>query len=579
VETPEQPNSDETVLAGGGAGGPGGAAGDPGATRLSPPGVGEFAVSASFAGFVIEGIAGRGGMGVVYRARQLRPPRTVALKVVAPELANDPAFRERFLHESEIAAAIEHPNVVPVYEVGEQDGSLYIAMRHVEGSDLRATIAREGKLGPGRAASIVAQVAAALDAAHARGLVHRDVKPANVLLAHDGEDEHAYLTDFGLAKQLAARGATKTGMFAGTADYAAPEQIEGRQVDARTDVYAAGGLLYHALTGEVPYPADSDVAKMWAHVKSDPPVPSAVDPALPPGLDAVVERAMAKRPEDRYPSAGDLGRAALAAAQGRAPQDTERSVARGEAAGAPPLRGPAAGAPPLRGAPPDATAPTGRLAAGGGGRSRSVFGGALVVAAAAAAVVAVLLIGSGGHAKTSSNASASTATPSAAQSVQACITAHALSHPSEQRAPQAGETNIQQSGSGPFTQTTYATCTSPPAPGADPDGYRAITVTQAAGPGSDEASGEDEADRIESPCGTLSLVYGFASQGVITHYPPLLARPGEIWIYRATGGSNSVPFTEVPTSQPIQLPFNPVANEVDVLHNGSLSLNDASCAS
>jgi serine/threonine protein kinase len=284
-------------------------------------------------GYRIEAGIGRGGMGVVYRAEQLRLGRRVALKLIAPELAEDPEFRERFERESRIAASIEHPNVIPVHEAGESDGVLFIVMRYVDGTDLRALLRDYGRLEPSRAAELVSQVAAALDAAHAYGLVHRDVKPANVLIALVGGREHAYLTDFGLTKHLSSQGGmTKTGEVVGTIDYLAPEQIEGRPLDARTDVYALGCVLHQAVTGQVPYVRDSDVAKMYAHLSEPPPSPTGVVAGLPPELDEVIARGMAKNPETRYPSAGDLGRAAQAAARRRAPAEPERSVAKGEAA-------------------------------------------------------------------------------------------------------------------------------------------------------------------------------------------------------------------------------------------------------
>src|SRR4051794_25906180 len=286
-----------------------------------------------FAGCRIEREAGRGGMGVVYCATQIALDRRVALKLLAPELASDAGFRARFQQESRLAASIDHPNVVDIYEAGEDDGRLFIEMRWVEGSDLRAEIEQRGRLEPERAAQIVAQVAGALDAAHALGLVHRDVKPANILLGQRLGREHAYLTDFGLTKRVAsAGGLTQTGQWVGTLDYVAPEQIRGDNVDARTDVYALGGVLMHVLTGHVPFERDSDVAKMWGHINDPPVAPSSVVPGLAPELDAVVLRAMAKEPDERYPSAGDLGRAALAAAAGRQPDAPERMVAVGEAA-------------------------------------------------------------------------------------------------------------------------------------------------------------------------------------------------------------------------------------------------------
>src|SRR5436305_2005926 len=197
-------------------------------------------------------------MGIVYRATQLALERTVALKVIAPEFASDPAFRARFKRESLTAASIEHPNVIAIHDAREDDGVLFISMRYVEGTDLRETIAREGRLEPRRATRIVALVGSALDSAHEAGLVHRDVKPANVLLAYARGEEQVYLTDFGLTKQTSSEsGMTKTGMFVGTLDYVAPEQLRGGPVDARTDIYSLGCVLYQALTGKVPYPRDS----------------------------------------------------------------------------------------------------------------------------------------------------------------------------------------------------------------------------------------------------------------------------------------------------------------------------------
>jgi predicted Ser/Thr protein kinase len=291
-----------------------------------------LAPGSRFAGYVIEGVAGRGGMGIVYRARQVRPSRTVALKVISPDLAADPGFRERFEHESEIAASIEHSNVIPVYEVGEESRLLYIVMRYVEGTDLGSVIAARGRLSPRETVRILDQLTAALDAAHARGLVHRDIKPANVLIAQEGGRDHVYLTDFGLAKLTAGTDMTRSGTFVGTLAYAAPEQFEGRRVDARTDVYAGGGVLYHMLTGRVPFPRDSDAAIMWAHLSAEPPSVREVVPLSPPQLDEVIARAMAKEPQNRYPSAGDLGRDASAAAEGQRATVVERSVAVGPAA-------------------------------------------------------------------------------------------------------------------------------------------------------------------------------------------------------------------------------------------------------
>ena len=271
----------------------------------------ELPTGSLLAGCRIEGIVGRGGMGVVYRATQLSLERPVALKVIAPDFAGDITFRERFKRESRIAASIEHPNVIPVYEAGEGEGQLYLIMRYVEGTDLRAVIdGTDSGLSPERAAQLVAQVAAGLAAAHRRDLIHRDVKPANVLIDAGGEREHAYLTDFGIARHSSATsGLTHTGALIGTMDYLAPERIQDQGGDGRADVYALGCVLFEALTGARPYERDNDVAKMYAHLSA--PVPSARElrPDLPPELDELAQRAMAKDPDDRFASAGEMSEA------------------------------------------------------------------------------------------------------------------------------------------------------------------------------------------------------------------------------------------------------------------------------
>src|SRR6266498_2546607 len=251
-------------------------------------------VGTELAGYRIESVIGRGGMGVVYVADHLRLKRKAALKVLAPELASDERFRERFVIESELAASLEHPNIVPIYDAGEADGLLYIAMRLIEGRDLKTLIEREGSLDPDRTVSLISQVASALDAAHAKGLIHRDVKPANVLI---GGTDHAYLTDFGLTKRPdQTTGLTKTGQFLGSVDYAAPEQFEGKPLDARTDVYSLACVAYECLTGEVPFRRDQEAAVMYAHLRDAPPRASASRPDLPPDLDGAISRGMAKRP-------------------------------------------------------------------------------------------------------------------------------------------------------------------------------------------------------------------------------------------------------------------------------------------
>ncbi len=292
--------------------------------------MGELEPGSVFAGHRIDAVAGRGGMGVVYRATQLALDRTVALKVIAPGLLEDQTVRARFVRESKVAASIDHPNVIPIYYAGDEGGIAYIAMRYVAGDDVRSLVRREGRLEPARAARIAAQLGAALDEAHAAGLVHRDIKPANVLLT---AEDHVYLTDFGLTKHaLSVAGSTKPGHWVGTLDYVAPEQIRGERVDARVDVYALGCLLFYTLTGEVPFKREGDEARLWAHLSEPPPKPSELVPDVPDAFDFVIERALAKDPDERYPSAGDLGRAALAAAAGRTPSERERLVATGAAA-------------------------------------------------------------------------------------------------------------------------------------------------------------------------------------------------------------------------------------------------------
>jgi predicted Ser/Thr protein kinase len=294
-----------------------------------------LAAGAEFAGFAVERTLGHGGMGIVYLARQLRLDRHVALKVIRPELAQDDRFRARFQSESRTAASIESPRVVTVYGAGERDGLLYVAMQYVPGRDLGRLIAARGELAPDQAAELIAQVADGLDAVHAAGLVHRDVKPANVLVGEPevfGEPPAAYLTDFGLAKIAASTsGLTATGEVIGTIDYMAPEQIENRRVDARTDVYALGCVLFHAITGEVPFPERESSAKMWAHL-NEPPPPVASRDGGRAALEPVIRRALAKAPAQRYPSAGDLGRAAVAATRGEAVTEPEHPVGTGEAA-------------------------------------------------------------------------------------------------------------------------------------------------------------------------------------------------------------------------------------------------------
>jgi hypothetical protein len=293
----------------------------------------ELSEGDDFSGYRIVRRLGRGGMGILYLALEPDLERQVALKLIAPEAAADGVFAKRFAEESRIAASIEHPNVVPIYAAGSDDGVPFIAMRYVAGSDLGRRISREGHLRPEAAVALIAQVAEGLDAIHAAGLVHRDVKPANVLLGGGEGVEHAYITDFGVARNVTTEsGLTQTGRFVGTLDYVAPEQISGGPFDARADVYALGCLLFKLLTGEVPYPREGDAARLYAHLNDPPPAPSLYAPEVSMALDDVVVRAMSKHPDDRYPSAGDLGRAARAALSGTAVAAPERTVATGAAA-------------------------------------------------------------------------------------------------------------------------------------------------------------------------------------------------------------------------------------------------------
>src|SRR5687767_9722570 len=273
-------------------------------------------------------VIGRGGMGVVYLAEQEALRRQVAVKVISSQFAGDPAFRRRFERESRLAAAIDHPNLVPIHAAGEDDGRLFIVMRFIAGTDLRVVLAEEGALPQARAVEIVSAVAAGLDAAHAAGLVHRDVKPANVLLATDANRPWAYLTDFGLTKEASSQsGITISGQWVGTVDYIAPEQLEHGQVDGRADVYALGCVLYEMLTGATPY-GGTALQKMWAHVNL--PAPSVADAAPAAAvLDPVGQKAMAKVPEDRFQCAGALAAAAAAAsATDRTPDEAAEARTR-----------------------------------------------------------------------------------------------------------------------------------------------------------------------------------------------------------------------------------------------------------
>ncbi|MEU5536415.1 serine/threonine-protein kinase [Streptomyces sp. NPDC020362] len=263
-------------------------------------------IGAQIAGYRVEREIGRGGMAVVYCAKDVRLERTVALKLLAPHLAHDDAFRRRFMHEIRVAAVIDHPHIVPIYTAGEADGVLYIAMRYVPGWELGALLDRDGPLPVAAAVRIAGQVASALDAAHEYGLVHRDVKPGNILITRgidNDRPEHAYLTDFGLAKPATATGEfTTVGMFVGTLDYVAPEQISGHSVGARCDLYGLACTVYESLVGRPLFERDDDMALLWAHQYDEPPPLSEGCPGIAPGADRVMTKALAKIPANRYSS-------------------------------------------------------------------------------------------------------------------------------------------------------------------------------------------------------------------------------------------------------------------------------------
>lgn len=272
----------------------------------------------------LEREAATGGMGVVWEATQIALGRRVAVKVIAPALAGDTEFRERFVREAQLTASVHHPNIVDVYDAGEQDDVLYIVMHFVDGVDLRTVLRQQAPLDPERAVQICEQVGDALDAAHRAGLIHRDVTPSNILLSGTGTDEQAALTDFGLVKHLDTEGHTETGAWFGTLAYVAPEALRDEPVTGAADTYSLGCVLYRMLTGEVPFARGSDAAVVAAHLADPPPLPSAAA-AVPPAFDPVVARALAKNPGERQPSTGELARESRTALNGKAPDPTTLS--------------------------------------------------------------------------------------------------------------------------------------------------------------------------------------------------------------------------------------------------------------
>jgi serine/threonine protein kinase len=283
-----------------------------------------FAAGSRVAGYVLEEQIGAGGMAVVFRARDDRLQRRVALKILALALAPDEAFRQRFIRESRAAAAVDDPHIIPVFEAGEAEGALFIAMRYVPGGDVGTLVRRAGQLSPGRALAIISPVASALDAAHGSGLIHRDVKPANMLVdVRPGRPDHVYLSDFGLSKWvMTSLGPTRSGQFLGTPGYSAPEQMEGKPADGRADQYSLGCAAFELLCGETPFRRDQVTAMIWAHMAEPPPMATSRRPDLPPGVDGVLAKALAKSPGDRYATCREFGDA-LREAFDLAPYDSD----------------------------------------------------------------------------------------------------------------------------------------------------------------------------------------------------------------------------------------------------------------
>ncbi|MGY1793200.1 serine/threonine-protein kinase [Geodermatophilus sp. SYSU D00525] len=351
----------------------------------------------TFADYEVLSVVGRGGMGVVYRARDLRLERTVALKLLAPEFTAHQNFRTRFLRESRLAAAVDHPNIIPIYEAGDAGGQLFIAMRYVPGVDLRAELDRRTRLPLPEALPVLQQLADALDAAHAAGLVHRDVKPGNVLLADPNRKghRHAYLTDFGLTRRSTSiSGLTTTGHFLGTLDYVAPEQIRGDPVDGRADVYSFACVAYAVLVGRPPFDEEDDVALMWAHLSRMPPRAGALQPGLTPSVDEALTAGMAKSREERPETCGAL----VALMEDRSstrphhgPPPAEPGTTGAPRPGPPPHRSPPPAGPPPPARPPVSgeDGPRPAPAVPGRGRGRRWPVGRLVVAAVALVAVAV----------------------------------------------------------------------------------------------------------------------------------------------------------------------------------------------
>jgi serine/threonine protein kinase len=344
----------------------------------------QLVIGGQLGSYLIDSVIGRGGMSVVYRAKHLRLGMWVAIKVLAPQLGEDDGFRERFLREAQMAATVDHPNVIPIHDMGVHESSLYIVMRYVSGGDLKTLLAESGPLAPDRALALLKPIASALDAAHSNGLVHRDVKPANVLIqrSQTGTVEHVYLTDFGIAKSSAATpGLTGTGMFIGTIEYMAPEQLESREVSPQTDVYALGATFYQCLTGRIPFERELSEGVRPPTGPLDP--IATVRPGLPPALDEVFARALARDAADRYRTCGEFLDACEEAAAAAVPSVS--AVAATELSSEPE---PATGEQlPVAGSEDDGPGQSAARERSGHGRWYAALAAALLAAAAVAVVI------------------------------------------------------------------------------------------------------------------------------------------------------------------------------------------------
>ncbi len=476
-----------------------------------------------FGRYQLIGLLGRGGMGEVYRAFDTVRQRTVALKLLPADLAHDEMFTARFRREALLAARLNEPHIIPIHDFGEIDNRLFLDMRLVEGIDLGKAIATHGALPPVVAMDIIAQVASALDSAHRNELVHRDVKPSNILLTGGLDQPFAYLVDFGIARSLApgSTAITATSSTVGTFAYMAPERLMGGPDDYRSDIYALGCVLYETVTGRRVFDGELP-ALMYAHINLPPPPASAINARIGPAIDNVIAKAMAKNPADRYPSASELAQAARAAL-------TPAPATSPAGAGVPFTYAPSPGATEKTITARTITAPSGYQPPSGGypppprhtasvlRRYWIVLVAVIVVLAGAASIFPVDDHGSPKAAATSPPASASTA-PSAKTSdhtvgsIAVCEQNHGLT--------QAAQT--LHTGS----IWTFKSCSYPAAAGADSDGFLAITAYTLT-TSLPESSGASEYDFIVGPCTTFRLAYSFASQGTSQILTPFSVNQGE----------------------------------------------------